>query len=62
MEEFQLGPNGGIVYCMEYLLNHYDWLIEKIEENKCQYIIFDCPRQVLKYTNSVADAASDSCS
>jgi GTPase SAR1 family protein len=31
MDEFKLGPNGGLVYCMEYLLENVDWLIEKLE-------------------------------
>ncbi len=26
MEELSLGPNGGLVYCMEYLLDNLDWL------------------------------------
>lgn len=30
MEEFALGPNGGLVYCMEYLLEHVDWLVEQV--------------------------------
>ena len=31
MEEFGLGPNGGLVYCMEYLLEHYEWLEEQVD-------------------------------
>jgi GTPase SAR1 family protein len=26
MERFQLGPNGALMYCMEYLLENVDWL------------------------------------
>lgn len=26
MEEMELGPNGALVYCMEYLLDNLDWL------------------------------------
>jgi hypothetical protein len=26
MEEMELGPNGGLLYCMEYLLQNQDWL------------------------------------
>jgi hypothetical protein len=54
MEEFDLGPNGGLIYCMEYLLNHIDWLEEKIsklEESGIKYIIFDCPGQIELYTH-----------
>ena len=32
MEEHELGPNGSLVYCMEHLLAHADWLIGRIEE------------------------------
>jgi GTPase SAR1 family protein len=30
MEEFGLGPNGGLVYCMDYLEKNIDWLQEKL--------------------------------
>lgn len=26
MEECELGPNGGLMFCMEYLLENFDWL------------------------------------
>jgi hypothetical protein len=26
MEEMHLGPNGGLVYCMEYLILNIEWL------------------------------------
>ena len=46
MSELELGPNGGLIYCTEYLLNNSDWLLEKLAEIKSTYIIFDCPGQV----------------
>lgn len=46
MENHNLGPNGGLIYCMEYLLVNIDWLQQKIEELETYYIIFDCPGQV----------------
>ncbi|KAI9015999.1 GPN-loop GTPase [Hyaloraphidium curvatum] len=30
MEEFDLGPNGAMIYCMEYLEQNLDWLGEKL--------------------------------
>ena len=30
METLQLGPNGGLVYCMEVLADNYDWLEKEI--------------------------------
>ena len=46
MEEYSLGPNGGLVFCMESLLENVEWLEESIIETDSQYIIFDCPGQV----------------
>ena len=46
MEEFELGPNGGLVYCMEYLLENFSWLENKLKLLDTQYVIFDCPGQV----------------
>lgn len=31
MDEFHLGPNGALMYCMEYLEKNMDWLQEKLE-------------------------------
>ena len=44
MEEMKLGPNGGLIYCMEFLLDNIDWLEKELAEfgDDC-YIIFDCP-------------------
>ena len=28
MEELNLGPNGALVYCMEYLMENFEWLNE----------------------------------
>ena len=52
MESFDLGPNGGLVYCMEYLLDHSDWLIEKMKSLESRYVIIDCPGQV-RFTSSL---------
>lgn len=47
MEELELGPNGGLVYCMEYLLDNMDWLKDELDKfDEDEYIIFDCPGQV----------------
>ncbi len=54
MEEYNLGPNGGLIYCMEYLLQHSDWLIERLMGLESKYILFDCPGQVELYTHNTA--------
>ena len=54
MEEFHLGPNGAMLYCMEYLEANFDWLEERIKEEGIDdddWVIFDCPGQVELSTN-----------
>ena len=48
----KLGPNGALVYFMEYLLEHIEWLEEQVEsfaENS--YFLFDCPGQLELYSH-----------
>ncbi|KAJ3407348.1 hypothetical protein CcCBS67573_g01305 [Chytriomyces confervae] len=54
MTEFGLGPNGGLIYCMEYLEKNMDWLLKRLEDVKDKYLIFDCPGQVELYTHNNA--------
>ena len=52
MEELQLGPNGSLVYCMEYLLQNMDWLQDNLDNyNDDEYLIIDCPGQIELYTH-----------
>jgi hypothetical protein len=51
MENLKLGPNGGLIYCMEYLETNCDWLMGKLEHFQDCYILFDCPGQVELYTH-----------
>ena len=51
MEEYTLGPNGGLIFCMEYLKEHIDWLLEKISTLEDKYLIIDCPGQVELYSH-----------
>ncbi|CAH0476622.1 unnamed protein product [Peronospora belbahrii] len=51
MEEFDLGPNGGLVYCMEYIDMNFDWLETKLARLKDKYVLFDFPGQVELYTH-----------
>lgn len=47
MEKKKLGPNGSLVFCMEYLYTKISWLEDKI--NDCgdnQYYLIDCPGQL----------------
>lgn len=48
MEEMNLGPNGGLMFCMEYLLENIDWLEEAIGSDfDDEYMLVDCPGIVL---------------
>eukprot|EP01132_Coremiostelium_polycephalum_P007869 gene7869-9686_t len=51
VESTELGPNGALIYCMEYLEKNLDWLKEKILALKDHYFLFDCPGQVELYTH-----------
>lgn len=47
MDQHGLGPNGGMLYCMEYLDANYDWLEDRLKElGKDAYVLFDLPGQV----------------
>ncbi|XP_024942944.1 GPN-loop GTPase 2 isoform X2 [Cephus cinctus] len=51
MTTYGLGPNGALMYCMEFLEKNVDWLISKVLNLKDHYLIFDCPGQVELYTH-----------
>ena len=52
MSEHGLGPNGGMLYCMEYLEANYDWLEGRLGElGTNAYVLFDLPGQVELSTN-----------
>ncbi|KAH7587027.1 Conserved hypothetical ATP binding protein [Nakaseomyces glabratus] len=51
MEELDLGPNGALIYCFEYLMKNLDWLDEEIGDYNDEYLIFDCPGQIELYTH-----------
>lgn len=45
--EHSLGPNGGLIYCMDYLEKNVDWLLTKLKPLlKDHYLLFDFPGQV----------------
>jgi GPN-loop GTPase len=53
-----LGPNGGLMYCIEYLEENIEWLIQSIaklseasDDQKPPYFIFDLPGQCELYTH-----------
>lgn len=52
MDELGYGPNGGLLYCMEYLLQHSEWLHDELDDlGEDDYVILDCPGQVELYSH-----------
>lgn len=66
MSKLGLGPNGGLLYCMEYLEAHFQDIIDLIQErissyqqqrqesSKQLYLLLDLPGQVELYTHGTA--------
>lgn len=52
MEELELGPNGGLIYCFEFLMQNLDFLTEALDPLSEDYlIVFDMPGQIELYTH-----------
>jgi len=52
MEEMKLGPNGGLIYCFEFLMDNLDFLTEALDSLTEEYlIIIDMPGQIELYTH-----------
>lgn len=56
MDEYGLGPNGAMLYCMEYLEANFDWLLSRLDEVLSDqggngYIVIDTPGQAELWTN-----------
>jgi hypothetical protein len=59
-DNLNLGPNGSLMYCIEYIENNIDWLLKRIEllitkhsslSLPPPYILIDCPGQIELYTH-----------
>ncbi|KAM9956026.1 hypothetical protein ACTFIW_002238 [Dictyostelium discoideum] len=51
MDELHYGPNGGLVYAMEYLIENMDWLTDELGDYEDDYLIIDCPGQIELYSH-----------
>ncbi len=52
MDSHQLGPNGAMLYCIEYLEENFDWLEGRLRDlGRDAYVVFDLPGQVELSTN-----------
>lgn len=50
-DSLRFGPNGGLVFCMEYFASNFSWLAESLGHVEDDYILFDCPGQIELYTH-----------
>ena len=51
-ELMDYGPNGGLVYCMEYLIENIDEFMADINDFADEsFFIFDCPGQIELYSH-----------
>lgn len=50
-KELALGPNGALVFCMEYLTQNLEWLHDQLNEGEDDYFLFDCPGQIELYSH-----------
>jgi GPN-loop GTPase len=51
MAELGFGPNGGLIYCMEYLMGNVEWLEEELGDFDDDYLLIDCPGQIELYSH-----------
>ncbi|KAL2313764.1 hypothetical protein POMI540_2786 [Schizosaccharomyces pombe] len=50
-KDYDLGPNGALIYAMEAIEYHVEWLLKELKKHRDSYVIFDCPGQVELFTN-----------
>eukprot|EP00051_Salpingoeca_urceolata_P015007 m.192066 g.192066 ORF g.192066 m.192066 type:complete len:280 (+) comp18258_c0_seq4:109-948(+) len=50
-ETLGFGPNGGLVYCMEFLMSNIEALDDAIGDYDEDYLVLDCPGQIELYTH-----------
>ena len=52
MEELQYGPNGGLIFALEYMLSDgLDWLQGDLGQYQDEFLIIDCPGQIEIYSH-----------
>lgn len=48
-QELRLGPNGALIFAMEYLVRNEEWVEENFADYDEEYVVFDCPGQIELY-------------
>lgn len=54
MEKYELGPNGALIYAMDFLWDNKEWLQDQMValQDDTAYFVFDMPGQVELYTEN----------
>lgn len=52
MDQLDYGPNGGLVFCYEYLLENLSWLQERVDDYEDDYLVIDFPGQTELFSHS----------
>ncbi|GMT20550.1 hypothetical protein PFISCL1PPCAC_11847 [Pristionchus fissidentatus] len=50
-EDIIMGPNGGLVFCMEYISQNMEWIRDQLTDGDDAYVIVDCPGQIELYSH-----------
>jgi len=50
-EDLSYGPNGGLIFCLEHLLDNMDWFKQQLGDFDDDYVLIDCPGQIEIYTH-----------
>ncbi len=45
------GPNGGLIFAMEFLLQNSEWFKDELGDYEDDYLIIDCPGQIELYSH-----------
>lgn len=49
MQQLNYGPNGGLIYCLEYLLENLDWFENELQDYDDDNLIIDCPYGIANF-------------
>lgn len=50
-EQLNFGPNGALMYAVQYLVDNLDWLLDRVGDYDDDYLIIDCPGQLELYSH-----------
>ena len=50
-EQLNFGPNGALMYAVQYLVDNIDWFLDRVGDYEDDYLIIDCPGQLELYSH-----------